>query len=96
MSIDYFRQSAFSQGVSDSYTALRSSSGEAIANSDGSFDARKSLRRFIGYFLPPYDAELRNLNVAIKEGHREGVSYHRRLYKEDPQVKAWVHQAHYL
>ncbi len=96
MTFEYFRQRAFNQGISDSYTALRLSSGETIANSGRSFAVRKSLRRFIGYFLPPYDAELRRLKVALKEGHQEGVNYHRRLYKEDPQVKAWVHQSHYL
>jgi glycosyltransferase involved in cell wall biosynthesis len=96
MTIKYFRQRAFNQGISDSYSALRLSPGELIATSDSSFDVRKSLRRLIGYFMPPYDAELRNLNVALKEGYQEGYGYHQKLYAEDPKVKAWVHQPNYL
>ena len=96
MTIKYFRQRAYNQGISDSYSALRLSPEAAISISGSSFNVRKSLRRFIGHFMPPYDAELRNLNLAIKEGYQEGYGYHQRLYAEDPKVKAWVHQPNYL
>jgi glycosyltransferase involved in cell wall biosynthesis len=96
MTIDYFRQRAFNQGISDSYSALRLSPGKAIATSDSSFDVRKSLSRFIGYFMPPYDTELRNLDSVLKKGYLEGYGYHQQLYEEDPQLKAWVHQSNYF
>jgi len=96
MTIAYFRQRAFNQGISDSYSVLRLSPGETTSISASSLNARKSLRRVIGYFMPPYDAELRNLKAALKEGYQEGFDYHQRLYAEDPKVKAWVHQPNYL
>jgi len=96
MTTTYFRQRAFNQGISDSYAALRLSPGEEVVISGSQFELRKSLGRIVGYFMPPYDAELRNLNAVLKEGYEEGYGYHQRLYAKDPKVKAWVHQPHYL
>lgn len=96
MTIKYFRRRAFNQGISDSYTALRLAPQGSISIPSPGLDVRKSLGRFIGYFMPPYDAELRSLKLALREGHEEGYSYHQRLYAEDSQLKAWVHQPHYF
>lgn len=95
MTIEYFRQRAFNQGVSDSYSALRLSPVNKFAKPGIGFGVRKSLGRIIRTFTPPYDTELRHLDVALRDGHAEGFGFHQRAYAEDAQVQAWVHQSHY-
>jgi glucosyl-dolichyl phosphate glucuronosyltransferase len=96
MTLQYFRQRGFSQGVSDSYTALRNQNEQRAAL------ARGVMRRIVGWGW----RKLRNLSLidpgalralySLKLGHREGYAYHQQMYREDAEVRAWVHKPHYF
>jgi len=97
MSFDYFRQRAFNQGVSDSYTRLRNP-----VTCRSLSDYRATAQRFLGKVrrkLQRYredDPELRKLAVLMREGYQEGFEYHQKMYREDAEVRAWVHKPDYF
>ena len=97
MSFDYFRQRAFNQGVSDSYTRLRNRLTRRSLS-----DYRTIAQRLFGRVQRTlrrereHDAELRKLTVLTREGYKEGFEYHRKMYNEDAEVRAWVHKADYF
>jgi len=97
MTFDYFREQAFGQGVSDSFTALRAMRDRPrwIAHS------RTRIRRALGGFLRALgtrqqDAELRQLEDITRAGYAAGYDWHQRQYWEDGDVRAWVHRADYF
>ena len=92
MTHSYFRQRGYSQGVSDSYTALR--------NQDVS-QKNLMLRAAVWVWHQLKDriylsAEARQALNEYKRGHREGYAYHQDCYKTDPEIRAWVHKANYF
>ena len=98
MTIDYFRQRGFNQGVSDSYTQLRNH--EESARSDRSW-----LYRFarwgwhtlkVGRALLTSPAGEPPALQAMRQGHHEGFAYHQHAYRSDPQVREWVHRERYF
>ncbi len=97
MSFDYFRQRAFNQGVSDSYTCLRNPARHRSLS-----DCRAIARRFIGKVRRKLsldiekDPELRKLTLLMREGYQEGCEHHQKMYKEDAEVRAWVHKPDYF
>ena len=97
MSFDYFRQRAFNQGVSDSYTRLRNSvTRRALSDYHGILHrllgkVRQKLRRD-----KENDLELRKLAMLMREGYQEGFEYHQQAYREDTEVRAWVHKPDYF
>ena len=97
MNFDYFRQRAFNQGVSDSYTRLRNPLTRRSLS-----DYRAIVRRLLGGVcrkLRRYkedDPELRKLTLFMREGYQEGFKYHQKMYKEDAEVRAWVHKPDYF
>ena len=97
MSFEYFRQRAFNQGVSDSYTRLRNTvTRRSISDYYG------ILRRLLGKVRRKLrrerenDPELRELAMLMREGYQEGFDYHQQVYKEDTEVRAWVHKPDYF
>jgi glycosyltransferase involved in cell wall biosynthesis len=102
MTLEYFRRRAYNQGVSDSYTQLRNApaAGRVRPARSASLLAlarriargiRGRLRRF-----KPESHELRELHQALREGHQQGFAYHQRVYRDDPEVSAWVHKTDYF
>lgn len=97
MSFDYFRQRAFNQGVSDSYTRLRNSLTRRTLSDYGSIarrllgEVRRKLRRG-----EENDPELQRLAALMREGYQAGFEYHQKMYKEDAEVRAWVHKPDYF
>ena len=92
MTHSYFRQRGYSQGVSDSYTALRD---QDIAQQN------PMLRAAVWVWHQLKDrvylsAEARQALNEFKQGHREGYAYHQECYKTDPEIRAWVHKADYF
>ena len=92
MTHSYFRQRGYSQGISDSYTALR--------NQDVS--QKNLMRRAVVWAWRKIkdriylSAEARQALNEFKQGHREGYAYHQDCYKTDPEIRAWVHKADYF
>ena len=92
MTHSYFRQRGYSQGVSDSYTALRNqnlSGGNLMLR--GALWVWRKLKNRI--FL---SAEARQALDEFKQGHHEGYVYHQDCYKNDPEIRAWVHKSNYF
>lgn len=98
MTLAYFRQRGFNQGVSDSYTQLRGGAMQPAKRRSFAFRAaswgRQWLRR-----IRAAGQRAREASRAIDEmraGHREGFAYHQAAYRDDPEVRAWVHREHYF
>lgn len=91
----YFRQRGFNQGVSDSYTQLRQ---QDLPNASAK---RPFLKRAIGFALIKAislldSAEAKRASAELQLGHREGYAYHQAAYREDPEVRNWVHRPTYF
>jgi glycosyltransferase involved in cell wall biosynthesis len=91
----YFYQRGFNQGISDSFTSLR----EAQACSARNFSVGFFFRLF-GFIKRKFNdlVDGRELRLALAEfekGHKAGFAYHQKAYADDPEVRSWVHRAHY-
>jgi glucosyl-dolichyl phosphate glucuronosyltransferase len=81
MTIDYFERRAFAQGVSDSFTALRS----------GKPPRPDSLIRRLRLLMP-----WRRFDARLHGAYRRGFAWHQDLYRTDDAVRAWVTRPDYL
>lgn len=97
MTFDYFRQRSFNQGISDSYTRLRNQSNFRRQTSCSNNIVRRlfsSLYHFIKQDQEK-DTEIRKLFVIMRKSYQEGFNYHQQIYREDPEVRNWVHKLTY-
>jgi len=100
MTIEYFRQRGFNQGVSDSYSSLR---GQITITQKSD---RNGLVRFVTYgwhsikrtieLLLPRDLHGQRVLKELKLGYQEGYAYHQQMYFEDTEVRDWVHKPQYF
>lgn len=95
MSLSYFRKRGFSQGVSDSYTALRNQDAKKTVEKKNLLYriASRGLRSLKNWIF--LSSEARQALSELKQGHREGYAYHQKCYASDPEVCAWVHKQNY-
>jgi len=90
MTHDYFRQRGFNQGVSDSYTQLRQQDMPTKVGKRNfvhraiNFAARKAINVF-----DPVGVKL--AFEQLQAGHQEGFAYHQSAYRDDTEVREWVH-----
>jgi len=109
MTMDYFRRRTYNQGVSTSYAQLRNppaSGVKPVQSASPLALARRIVRGIRGKLravfksesreLKSESRELRELRHAMDEGHQEGFAYHQIAYREDPEVRAWVHKPDYF
>lgn len=96
MTFAYFRQRGYNQGISDSYAALRGSLRNKPAR-------RGILRRAAGWAsqrliepLPLPAATARRALRELYEGQLEGRAFHQRAYREDAELREWVHRPNYF
>lgn len=98
MTYGYFRQRGYNQGVSDSYTVLRS--GGTHARSQRSLPYRcarwgwNQIRSAAARIQTP--AATRTALENFNAGHREGYAFHQDAYRADPEVREWVHRERYF
>jgi glycosyltransferase involved in cell wall biosynthesis len=96
MSHAYFRRRGFNQGVSDSYTQLRQQ------DTTSSMPPRRNLlKRTMSYALRKTQslldsAEVKQAHQELMLGHKEGYAYHQAAYRDDPEVREWVHRPTYF
>lgn len=91
----YFRQRGFNQGVSDSYTKLRQQDLQ-IRNVKPSVIKRVldfALRQSLNLLD---SAKTRMVAEELQRGHLEGYAYHQAAYRDDPEVRNWVHRRNYF
>jgi glycosyltransferase involved in cell wall biosynthesis len=96
MTIAYFRQRAFNQGISDSYTALRKSSRPSRVTAWMRLSRMQLAKRLRGLLGREFEnSVLEQVNAEQMRGYIEGFRYHQRLYFEMPEVRDWVDQPNY-
>jgi glucosyl-dolichyl phosphate glucuronosyltransferase len=96
MTVAYFHQRGFNQGVSDSYTALRE---KHLSKKHNCPSVLYVMARWIYRkmkILRIRDAEIRNVMMAMAEGHSEGYAFHQQAFNSNPKVRAWVLKRNYL
>lgn len=96
MSHSYFRQRGFCQGVSDSYTKLRLQKHEPK-----NLNLLKRLKNIFSSTSRIYRRIFsdREVNLALdaeNAGYKEGFTFHQNSYKNDPEVREWVHRPNYF
>jgi glycosyltransferase involved in cell wall biosynthesis len=98
MTFEYFRKRAFNQGISDSYTALRSAPPGGKSPHPVVRGLRAITRRVRARAkdLLTRDPQLRELNRIMREGYDEGYAFHQEAYASDSEVRAWVHRPNYF
>lgn len=98
MTLEYFRQRGFNQGVSDSYTQLRGETMQPAKRRSFAYRVARwcwqRLRQVSARC--PGDRDARRAIEEQRAGHREGFAYHQSAYRDDPEVRAWVHREHYF
>lgn len=81
MTKEYFKQRAYNQGVSDSYTSIRNGL------------RRSFLKTRLKLFIKKY---LLRKNIEIDEAFFLGYQYHQRQARENPQLLAWIKRESYI
>ena len=98
MAVGYFRRRAYNQGISDSYTQLRSVKAAGSEVVGRSIALARRIANGIYVRFQEFKREspaIRELQAAIRTGYREGFAYHRKLYGQDEEVRDWVHRPNY-
>jgi glucosyl-dolichyl phosphate glucuronosyltransferase len=98
ITIEYFESRAYLQGISDSYSAIRSNQGlAASATSKGRFGLKSSfscMKRLAGQWLcslrlareEPY----REVKERVWKAYLEGYHFHQDEVRHDPELLKWV------
>lgn len=95
MTFDYFRQRGFNEGVSESFTRLRTA--QDGAGQAGGSRARAALSSIVHKLVGlAGDREVRHALDQLEIGRREGIEFHQRAYRDDAEVRAWVHRNDYF
>jgi glycosyltransferase involved in cell wall biosynthesis len=98
VTVAYFKQRMFVEGVCDSYTEIRNNGGIA-PNESGFIDSAKStLERWSAYCIAVATGKLRlAIYTAIAHNcHEKGVRYHRKEVSNDKKLLEYVLQPDYL
>lgn len=106
LSIDYFKQRAYSQGISNSYTDIRKQNGlYSVTDLEHSNpEIRifiKKIRRWVKkMYFDLIKKELNNVNNPIidqmQQAEREGYQFHQQQFIDNQKVRAWVLQENYM
>jgi glycosyltransferase involved in cell wall biosynthesis len=94
LTIDYFKQRMFYQGVCDSYTSIRREHRGAGSIEDPSFDWKKPLRiirRLAGGIYRMVSSDpYRDIKKSVEAAYVEGFQFHQNEVRNDPELLNWV------
>ena len=99
LTINYFRTRAFNQGVSDSYTHIRTPiSAPHKKNFSLMFFLKRTLLKIKYFFYYKIKRKSTEVNIykVIKEGYKDGYKFHKQKVKNSPVLKSWVMKDNYL
>lgn len=101
MTLDYFKKRAYNQGISDSYTQIRNQTASEISVTMLShlMKLTRQVARSIYGRLREFKSQSREhleLQHAMREGYQQGLMYHQQVYRDDPEVREWVHKPDYF
>jgi glucosyl-dolichyl phosphate glucuronosyltransferase len=93
----YFYQRGFNQGVSDSYTKLREGKHEIVQDKSVFRYIYQKIRQILRLGIKKC-ALCKDSRFALKMlnyGYKKGYIYHQNIYKNDIEVREWVHKKIY-
>lgn len=100
LTIDYLRKRGFNQGVSSSYTTIRSQKSTTKIKA---INLKSNLKNLLIFQLQFLRNIIKRMTVggniyqqAIDQGTKEGYTFHQNKVKESPALKAWVMKDNYL
>lgn len=99
MTVEYFRKRAYNQGISDSYSQLRAGADAADHSSRDVLAVARRIAHGLDARIRefgPQAAVLRELRRTVAAGRQEGLSFHRAAYRDDAEVRNWVHKTDYF
>lgn len=97
MTFEYFYQRGFNQGISDSYSKLRS-----CGNLPKPLIKQNLLPKLINGItyqltrLIPLEHEAKHALHEIKCGYNDGYAYHQQMYHENEEIRLWTHKPKYF
>jgi glycosyltransferase involved in cell wall biosynthesis len=89
MTLSYIHNRGFAQGISDSYTRIRSKG--TVSNID-----YVQMLRFLKQKIKRMIKGKNEINQFYEEGFRAGYRFHQKAVKNDPELLKWVLKEHYL
>lgn len=95
MTLDYFYRRGFNQGISDSYSVLRNHDPSSVKINTNFF------RTAVGNIIRALkgiktDKNIRKAKKLMKLGQKEGFSFHQQTYRDEVEVREWVHKETYF
>jgi glucosyl-dolichyl phosphate glucuronosyltransferase len=101
MTFEYFKQRAFNQGISDSYMHIRNAQikfNKVSLSQKGIALTKKNICNILRFLKIFYlkNSELKTLTKSISQNYQDGYTYHQNVYRDDPEVRSWVHKANYF
>ena len=100
LTANYLRKRAFAQGVSTSYSSIRTHQASILPKSINLTQQMKSLLirilRLIKSESKKKAAGISIYQTAMIEGYQEGFSFHQQKTKDNPELNAWVVKDNYL
>lgn len=88
MTFEYFYQRGYNQGISDSYSQLRNDTQPIYTKSEKhDFQEKENEAN--------HNDEVKLALSHLYKGHKEGFLYHQILYRDDPEIREWVHKSTY-
>lgn len=96
MTLDYFRKRAFNQGISDSYSFIRSGWGSRRPTMGFKIFVRFLQQGLIGKIFRYIVPSSRYISLSLESSYWQGYRWHSRLFAEDEDVRHWVLRPDYL
>jgi glycosyltransferase involved in cell wall biosynthesis len=93
----YFYQRGFNQGVSDSYAKLRAGKHVIVQNRSAFRYIYQKIRQVLKFGIEKC-VLCKDSRFALKmlnHGYKKGYIYHQNIYKNDAEVREWVHKKRY-
>jgi len=94
INIDYFRQRSFNQGISDSYTYIRSLKGSIFKKILSYLN--KNLEKIIIFLKRKEKNKINAYHNIILKAHEAGFNFHQEKLKKNKQLQDWVLKDNYL
>lgn len=94
MTLGYFDQRSFYQGVCDSYTRIRDSESPFPDNLAGTSMVRQWARSLKRILLPPPEVDA--LQDRFHDAYRRGFEFHQACVRSSPALLQWVRRENYF
>jgi glucosyl-dolichyl phosphate glucuronosyltransferase len=94
LTVGYFEQRAYYQGVCDSYTCIRSNRAVLVDGLSWK-DPLRWMKRLFAKSIPTDGSELSKVQRRTARAYEKGYKFHREEVRRDPKLLAWVLRGDY-